>query len=166
MLGGKPAQWDDIKDRMVERLQSWAAVAKAGGLTLAIKAHVGNAVNSPERLLWLLEKANSPAVKVGYDFSHFQLAGVSLADSMKALLPQTRFIHLKDATGDAKKFQFLLPGEGSTDYVAYFKLLKQLGYNGAVVVEVSGQIFNKPGYDPIAAAKKCFATLSAALARA
>ncbi|MBI5820764.1 MAG: sugar phosphate isomerase/epimerase [Verrucomicrobia bacterium] len=166
VLGGKPAQWDDIKERMVERLQSWAAVAKAGGLTLAIKAHVGNAVNSPERLLWLLEKVNSPAVKVGYDFSHFQLAGVSLADSMKALLPQTRFIHLKDATGDAKKFQFLLPGEGSTDYVAYFKLLKQLGYNGAAVVEVSGQIFNKPGYDPIAAAKKCFATLSAALARA
>ncbi|MBI5686501.1 MAG: sugar phosphate isomerase/epimerase [Verrucomicrobia bacterium] len=163
VLGGKPAEWDNIKDRMAEHLQSWAAVAATGKLTLAVKAHVGSAVNSPERLLWLVGKANSPAVKVAYDYSHFQLAGVPLADSLKALLPQTRFIHLKDATGDAKKFQFLLPGEGKTDYAAYFKLLKQLGYNGPAVVEVSGQIFNKPGYDPIAAAKKCFAVLSAAL---
>ncbi len=163
VLGGKPTEWDNIKDRMAERLQSWAAVAAAGKITLAVKAHVGSAVNSPERLLWLLEKANSPAVKAAYDYSHFQLAGIPLADSLKTLLPQTRFIHLKDATGDAKKFQFLLPGEGKTDYAAYFKLLKQLGYNGPVVVEVSGQIFNKPSYDPIAAAKKCFAVLSAAL---
>jgi inosose dehydratase len=164
VLGGKPAEWDNVKDRMAERMQSWAAVAAAGKLMLAVKAHVGSAVNSPERLLWLIEKANSPAVKVAYDYSHFQLAGIPLADSLKPLLPRTRFIHLKDAAGDAKKFQFLLPGEGSTDYAAYFKLLKQLGYNGPVVVEVSGQIFNKPGYDPIAAAKKCFAVLSAALA--
>ena len=166
VLGGKPAEWDNVKDRMAERLQSWAAVAAAGKITLAIKVHVGSAVNSPERLLWLLEKANSPAVKAAYDYSHFQLAGISLTDSLKTLLPQMRFIHLKDATGDAKKFQFLLAGEGKTDYAAYFKLLKQFGYNGPAVVEVSGQIFNKPGYDPIAAAKKCFAVLSAALARA
>ncbi|MFA6564132.1 MAG: sugar phosphate isomerase/epimerase [Verrucomicrobiia bacterium] len=165
VLGGKPAEWDKVKDRMAERLQSWAAVAAAGKVTLAVKAHVGNAVNSPERLLWLLEKANSPAVKAAYDYSHFQLAGIPLADSLKALLPQTRFIHLKDATGDAKKFQFLLPGEGETDYAAYFKLLKQLDYNGPAVVEVSGQIFNKPGYDPIATAKKCFTALSAAMVR-
>ncbi len=166
VLGGKPPEWDNLKDRMVERLQSWAAVATAGRVTMAIKAHVGNAVNSPERLLWLIEKANSPAIKAAYDYSHFQLAGLPLADSLKALLPQTRFIHLKDAAGDSKKFHFLLPGEGSTDYAAYFKLLKQLGYNGPAVVEVSGQIFNKPGYDPMAAAKKCFAVLSAALTRA
>jgi sugar phosphate isomerase/epimerase len=166
VLGGKPPEWDSVKDRMVERLQSWAAVAAAGGVTMAIKAHVGNAVNSPERLLWLLEKAHSPAIKAAYDYSHFQLAGLSLADSLKALLPQTRFVHLKDAAGDAKKFHFLLPGEGATDYTAYFKQLKQLGYHGPAVVEVSGQIFNKPGYDPIAAAKQCFAVLSAALAQA
>ena len=166
VLGGKPAEWDTVKDGMAGRLRSWAAAAAAGKITLAIKAHVGSAVNSPERLLWLLEKAGSPVVKAAYDYSHFSLAGIPLADSLKTLLPHTRFIHVKDATGDAKKFQFLLPGEGRTDYAAYFKLLRQLGYSGPVVVEVSGQVFNKPGYDPIAAAKKCYATLSAALASA
>jgi hypothetical protein len=35
-----------------------------------------------------------------------------------------------------------------------------------VVVEVSGQIFNKPGYEPVAAAKKCYTVLADAKAKA
>ena len=84
---------------------------------------------------------------------------------MKLLLPRTKFIHVKDSVGTMPKFQFALPGEGSIDYVKYFSLLKQHGYTGPVCVEVSGQVFNKPGYDPIAAAKKSFAALNGALAK-
>ena len=149
----------------MERLKSWAAAAAKGGIILAVKAHVGSAVNSPERLLWLLQKVDSQSVKVAYDYSHFKVQGIDLEDSVKALLPHTRFIHVKDVSGDAKKFRFLLPGEGDTDYAAYFRLLKECGYNGPVVVEVSAQVFNKPGYDPVDAAKKCYAALSAAMAK-
>jgi len=65
--------------------------------------------------------------------------------SLNALLPRTRFIHVKDSAGEPQKFQFLLPGEGRTDYGKLFSLLKQWGYSGPVCVEVSGQIFNKAG---------------------
>jgi inosose dehydratase len=92
--------------------------------------------------------------------------GIPMAESMKLLLPHTKFIHVKDTVGDAKKFQFLLPGEGRTDYVTYFKTVKEQNYTGPVIVEVSAQIFNKPGYDPIAAAKKCFAPLATAMEKA
>lgn len=166
VLGGKPAEWEQLKDRMAGRLRDWAGAAVSGKVLLAIKAHVGNAVNSPERLLWLLEQAGSPAIRAAYDYSHFELSGLSLAGSLEPLMPHVSFIHVKDSVGDAAKFQFLLPGEGRTDYVAYFKLLKKLGYRGPVVVEVSGQIFNKPGYDPKAAAKQCQASLAAALEKA
>ena len=162
VLGGKPAEWDAIKDSMAARLRDWAEAASTAKITLAVKAHVGSAVNSPERLLWLLEKAPSPALCVAYDFSHFEVQGLALAATLEPLLPRTKFIHVKDTQGDAKKFQFLLPGEGRTDYAAYFKLLRERGYRGPVVVEVSGQVFSKPGYDPIAAAKKCYAALAKA----
>ncbi len=165
VLGGKPATWEQQKAGMAERLQSWAETAEKVKTTITIKAHIGSAVNSPERLLWLLEQVKSPAIQVAYDYSHFELQGIDMEESMKLLLPRTKFIHVKDSTGDAAKFQFLLPGEGRTDYVKYFTALKQHGYHGPVVVEVSGQIFNKPGYEPVAAAKKCYAALSGALAK-
>ena len=117
-------------------------------------------------MLWLLDEVKSPALQVAYDYSHFELQGIDMAESMKLLLPRTRFIHVKDSLGDAAKFQFVLPGEGRTDYVQYFSLLKQHGYTGPVCVEVSGQVFSKPGYDPIAAAKQSHATLSVALTKA
>jgi sugar phosphate isomerase/epimerase len=165
VLGGKPATWEQQKAGMVERLQSWAETAEKVKTTITIKAHVGSAVNSPERLLWLLEQVKSPAIQVAYDYSHFELQGIDMEESMKLLLPRTKFIHVKDSVGEPGKFQFLLPGEGRTDYVKYFTALKQHGYQGPVVVEVSGQIFNKPGYEPIAAAKKCYAVLAGALAK-
>jgi inosose dehydratase len=163
VLGGKPADWDKLKDSMAARLKSWATTAEESKLLIAIKAHVGSAVNSPERLKWLLEQAPSKAICVAYDYSHFQLQGIPLEQSLRTLVPYTRFVHVKDTAGTAAKFQFLLPGEGHTDYAAYFKLLRELGYHGPVVVEVSAQVFNKPGYDPVAAAKECYAKLAPAL---
>lgn len=166
VMGGKPATWDQQKEGMAKRLADWAAAAEKAKITIAVKAHVGSAVNSPERLLWMLDQVKSPSIQAAYDYSHFELQGIDMEQSMKALLPRTKFIHVKDSVGEPGKFQFLLPGEGRTDYVKYFTLLKQHGYTGPVCVEVSGQIFNKPGYDPIAAARKSYAALSNALAKA
>ena len=47
----------------------------------------------------------------------------------------------------------------------YFTALKKHGDHGPVVVEVSGQIFSKPGYEPVAAAKKCYGVLAGAVAK-
>jgi inosose dehydratase len=160
VLGGKPAEWEQLKDRMAAHLKTWGAAAEAARIVIAIKAHVGSAVNSPERLKWLLDQAPSKAICVAYDYSHFEVQGIPLEPGLRTLLPSTRFVHVKDTTGDASKFKFLLPGEGHTDYAAYFKLLRELGYSGPIVVEVSAQVFNQPGYDPIAAAKSCYAKLA------
>lgn len=165
VMGGKPATWEQQKDGMAAKLKDWAAAAEKAKVIITVKAHVGSAVNSPERLLWMLDQVKSPAIQAAYDYSHFQLMGFDMEETMKQLLPRTKFIHVKDSIGAMPKFQFALPGEGSIDYVKYFTLLKQHGYTGPVCVEVSGQIFNKPGYDPVAAAKKSYAALSSALAK-
>ncbi|MFM7773886.1 MAG: sugar phosphate isomerase/epimerase family protein, partial [Candidatus Kapaibacterium sp.] len=150
VLGGSPAKWQEQKGGMVDRLRGWAAAAERAKTVIALKAHVSSAVNSPDRLLWLLDEVKSPALQLAYDYSHFEVQGIDMAESMKLLLPRTRFIHVKDSQGDAAKFKFLLPGGGRTDYVQYFSFLKQHGYVGPVCVEVSGQVFSVPNYDPIA----------------
>jgi inosose dehydratase len=163
VLGGKPAEWEQVKDRMAAQLRAWAATAAEAKVVIAIKAHIGSAVQNPERVLWLMRQADSPWIKLAYDFSHFQLQDLPLDATLTEMLPHTRFIHVKDGRKLADgKFEFLLPGEGTTNYGAYFKKLRELGYHGDVVVEVSKQIWDKPGYDPAAAARKSFAALNAA----
>jgi sugar phosphate isomerase/epimerase len=108
----------------------------------------------------------SPSIVAAYDYSHFEVQGMDMEESMAALLPRTKFIHVKDSEWDPAKFQFLLPGQGRTDYGKYFSLLRKFGYNGPVCVEVSGQVFNNPGYDPVVAAKSSYAALSEAMGKA
>lgn len=163
VLGGKPATWEQQKAGMTARLHDWAAAAEKAKIQIAVKAHVASAVNSPERLLWLMDQVKSPALVVAYDYSHFELQAFDMEESMAALLPRAKFIHVKDSAGEKGKFQFLLPGQGRTDYRKYFALLRKFRYVGPVCVEVSAQIFNQPGYDPVAAAKSSYAALSQAM---
>jgi inosose dehydratase len=167
VLGGKPAEWEQVKERMAGRLRDWAKAAEAAKIVIAVKAHVMNAVQNPERLLWLWRAVDHPAIQLTYDYSHFQAQGLGMDETMAAILPHTRFIHVKDVRGTADtKVAFLLPGEGETDYGAYFRKLQGFGYRGDVVVEVSAMIFNQPGYEPHDAARKSYAALTAGLAKA
>lgn len=161
ILGGKPADWEKVKDRIAERLHAWAAVGKDAKTVIAIKPHVGNALHTIDGAAWLMKQVNSPWVRLGFDFSHLLLQGAKLADAVAALVPLSAFVHVKDAKGTAEKFEFLLPGEQGIDYAEYAKRLTDAKYAGPVVVEVSGQISNKPGYDPVAAAKTSYENLKA-----
>jgi sugar phosphate isomerase/epimerase len=163
VMGGKPDAWEATKEDLAARLRTWGETAASAGVTLCVKGHADQAANNPERLLWLLQQANHPHLAANYDYSHFQYEGCELEASLRLLISRTRFLHVKDVVVGQKPARFLLAGEGAIDYPRYFQLLETLNYRGPVTVEVSSQISSKPGYDPIKAAEKVFATLSAAL---
>jgi sugar phosphate isomerase/epimerase len=123
---------------------------------VAIKPHVSGTMNLPDRALWLVNQVASPWVKLVYDYSHYELHGLDLKETMRQLVRQSVFVHIKDSEGEAGKFKFLLPGEGRMDHKAYVQALTAAGYKGAVVVEVSSQISGQPGYDPAYAARRCY----------
>ena len=163
VLGGKFPDWESGKHQMAERLGEWAAEAAAAEALLCVKAHAGAAVDTPEKLLWLYHQVDLPLLKLTYDYSHFQVAGLPLETTLQAIVPYSAFIHVKDAQGDAGHPKFLLAGDGTVDYAAYFRLLKRAGYSGPVVAEVSAQLQNGPSYDPVYAARHCYDCLSRAL---
>jgi len=166
ILGGKTAAWDQTKAQMVEELREWARVGESTKTVICFKPHAAHAVHNPERALWLVKQVGSPSIRVIYDYSHLWLEGSKLADSLKQLLPVSPFIHVKDAAGTPEKHEYLLPGDGQTDYVEYFRLLKEYGYRGFVVVEVSAMVHNKAGFDPVATAKLCYSRLAPAIEKA
>ncbi len=165
VLGGKPAEWDAVKDRLADRIRAWAEVGRASRTVIAVKPHVANALHTPAAAAWLIEQVNSPWLRLAFDFSHFALRGVTLADAARTLAPLSVFAHVKDARGTPEKFEFLLPGEFGTDYSEWARVVPAAGYRGPAVVEVSAMIFNRPGYDPAAAARTSYANLAAAFGR-
>jgi sugar phosphate isomerase/epimerase len=166
ILGGRPGEFEAVKERLADRLRAWAKVGAAAEVAIAVKAHVSNGTQRPEQLAWVVDQVASPWLRAAYDYSHFELQGLEMKGTADALLPKSAFIHVKDTRHSQGKSGFLLPGDGTTDYVALGKLIQQSVYRGDIVVEVSNQVSNQPGYEPLAAASKCYAVLADALAKA
>ena len=166
VLGGKPADWPTAREPMIDRLRDWAETAQKHDLLLAIKPHVGGTVHLPDAGKQIVDAVGSPHLRLVYDFSHYQVQGLPLDATLTQLADRSVFIHVKDGRRIDGKVEFLLPGDGAVDYVAYFRRLSELKYRGSVTVEVSGQIHGRPGYDPAAAARRCYQHLTVAYEKA
>lgn len=163
-MGGKIAEWETQRSLLAERVADWARVAAECGGVFACEGHVGGIINSSGRELWLLRQVNLPGLKVNFDYSHFELIDEPLQEAMDRLVPYAVGTHVKDSIGRPPSFKFLLPGEGQVDYADYMRRIYRTGYNSFITVEISGMIFNAPGYDAIKAAEFCYRTLSTARA--
>lgn len=166
VLGRKPDEWESVKHQMVDEIGELARKAADGATVICFKPHVGGAVNNVERSLWLVEQVGSRYFRCTYDFSHLWLAGHELVPSLQALIPISPYVHLKDAKRTLDKHEFLLPGDGPTDYVEMFRQLGRLGYDGYVTVEVSAQIHRLPDFQPILTADLCYERMAAAFEEA
>ena len=160
ILGQKKAQWETVKESMAEELRTWVPALEAGNTTITFKPHAGDAVQSPERAIWLMNAVGSPRIRIVYDYSHFFVEGYPLEGSLRQLIAYAPLIVVKDSQGTSEKHDYLLPGDGKIDYLAYFRLLRELNYSGFVNVEVSGHIHRKPGYQPIPTVKLCYDRLA------
>jgi len=153
VVGAKPEDWPAIRPQFVTRLKPWASLGEKYKTVVAIKAHIGSALHLPEQAAGLCREINSKFLKLNYDFSHFQLQGLTLEDTLKTAFPYIAMIHIKDSTGTPPTHRFTLPGQGSIDYTGYARTLRKLDYRGPIVVEVSTHVLQQPSYDPEAAAR-------------
>ena len=163
-LGGN---WDKDKESIRDHVAAWTKAAATAKTLLLVKPHRFSTFNNAEQAVWLLEQIRSPWLKLNFDPSHFVLRDLPLNDSLKKLLPHTKFVHVKDARMENGKAVFTLPGEsGHIDYPSLFKQLSQGGYRGDINVEVSSMVSRLPDYDPVRAAKSSYERMAAALVKA
>lgn len=161
-LGGKPGDIATHEAQLIDRLNELGEHAEQHNVTLAFEHHVGNAYETPDQTVALMRQVASPAVKVNFDISHFNVMGFSIEESVEKLMPYAAHTHVKDELGRAPNHQYLIPGEGDFDYIRYLKAMQAHGYNGAVSTEISNMIQNRPDYDPLATATISYAVLSRA----
>jgi inosose dehydratase len=162
LSGGRTADWEAQKELFAERLLPAAEYAQAKGVVLAMEPHVDGLVDTPARMVEILQMVNAPALKVNFDISHFDILGMSTEESVSILSPYSVHTHVKDQRGRYPDYEFLTPGEGDFDYVEYLKAMQTHGYDGFINAEVSLMRQRKPDYDPLAACDLSYRTLAKA----
>jgi len=165
-VGGTPEQWDELKPLMIERVGELVRYGEQRGVVIAIEPHVGSMLDTPARVLELLNAIDSPYLKLNFDISHFNVMGIPIAESVGALAAHTIHTHVKDERGVVPDYQFLIPGEGEFDYVAYLQAMREHGYTGFITAEISIMVQRRPAYDPLAAAEQTYRTLARAFEQA
>jgi sugar phosphate isomerase/epimerase len=82
--------------RVLDRLGALAEHARQRGVVICIEPHVGGAVDTVERAEWLIGTVGSPAVRLDFDVSHFEVVGVPMDTSVPRLLPLANAVEIKD----------------------------------------------------------------------
>lgn len=161
-LGGGTMTWKKDREALADRVAEVGELIAKAGTRFAVEPHVGSILEHPDHAVWLIQRINSPSVRLNFDISHFAVAGYPLNDTVAKLAPLAIHTHVKDGRMVAGKVQWLLPGKGDFDYTAYLQAMAKADWRGCITVEISGMIFSKPNYDPWLAAEFSWKTLSTA----
>jgi sugar phosphate isomerase/epimerase len=163
---GKPDTYATDRTLLAERFGDLSQHAAATGGTLALEPHVGQAMDQPEKIVWLMQTVGSAHFRLNLDNSHFEVMGRDMDEYLPQLLPYAVHTDLKDQRGRSPHHEFLVPGEGDFAYPRYLQALHSGGYTGYLTVEISVMVQRRPNYDPAEVAARAFHTLVAAAAEA
>jgi sugar phosphate isomerase/epimerase len=163
---GKPDQYETQRHQLVDRFGELARYAATRGVVLALEPHVGQAIDLPEKITWLIDTVNHPNFRLNFDNSHFEVMGRDIDEYVELLVPYSVHTHLKDQDGRSPEHRFLVPGEGTFDYPRYLTAMQRAGYTGHITVEISVMVQRRPDYDPRATAARSFEVLTAAARQA
>lgn len=160
--GGAPADWETRKHELAEVVGRLAEYAAGNDVMIGIEPHVGHALHTPDDAIWLVDQVDSPGLTIHFDISHFNVQGIPMETSVAKLAPRSLHTHVKDERGQAPNHELLIPGEGEMDYPRYLTLMRDAGYDGHIVVEISVMVQARPDFDAMAAATRSYAVLEQA----
>jgi sugar phosphate isomerase/epimerase len=159
---GKPETYETDRLALAERFSELAQHASKTGGILALEPHVGQAMDQPEKIVWLMQNVGSPNFRLNLDNSHFEVMGRDMDEYLPQLLPYAVHTDLKDQRGRSPEHEFLVPGEGDFSYARYMRALHDGGYTGYLTVEISVMVQRRPDYDPAEVAARSYRTVVAA----
>ena len=165
-VGGSPGELPARMAEVIDRAGAIGDYAASRGVIVALEPHIGAAIETPDLMAYVIQQIGSPSIWVNFDISHFNVLGIPMQESVAKMLPYTAHTHVKDERGRAPNYEYLIPGEGEFDYVAYLQAMERGGYVGAVSVEISFMVQRRAGYDPLETATTSYAVVAAAFDKA
>ncbi|MEI7833388.1 MAG: sugar phosphate isomerase/epimerase, partial [bacterium] len=134
----KEEKWaDDVwRDEAVRRMKILAQMANDGGVILIHENCDGWGGDSPANTLELLERVDSPALKLVYDTGNPVAHGQDAHAYLKEVIDYVVHVHIKDGKKDAEgKVQWTYPGEGTCQVEKCVQTLIKHGYDAGYSIE-------------------------------
>jgi sugar phosphate isomerase/epimerase len=138
--GGK-SEDEETFQQSLDTLGKLAERAEHYGVTLCVKAHVGNSIYNTPTTLRALEAITSPAFGLDMDPSHIWRAGENPVEAIAAVVSRIKHVHIRDCKGRQQspgKPEMQANGRGDIDLVGYLRVLHENGYTGPVDLEIIG----------------------------
>lgn len=157
---GEQPPWEGNRGTIRDDLLELADVAAEHDVVFATEAHVRTALDTPEKVEWLMETTDHPHLGVNFDISHFPTELFDTGRAIEACVPHAVHTHVKDSVIIDGETRFRIPGETGFDYDDFLERTVAAGYRGDIIAEVSAQLWREPDFDPWAAVEACYANLS------
>lgn len=129
---------DDAWRTAVATLSKACSYSEPRGITIATDGiWPPTILDSPERVLKLIEDVGTPALQHNFDPCYLHICGLDPIDAIEMLAAHIAHVHVKDHKGSYPHFEHLIPGEagGEMDHAAWVCALHQSGFDGYAAVE-------------------------------
>lgn len=140
-------------DRLAAGLRETCDYAADRGVMIAFEPEPGMWIDTTEKGLRLLDRVRHPNLFLTLDIGHLQCQGeLPIGRYLRLCGERLIHVHLDDARRGAH--EHLMPGEGEVDWEDALRSLYEMGFQGALAVELS-----RHGHRGLQAAAEAYAFL-------
>jgi sugar phosphate isomerase/epimerase len=120
--------WQRVWDALVASCRACADIAAQHGKTVIMEPRVGEVICSVDSLKRLIEHVGRPNFQANFDTGHFSAQRENVVLALAKLAGKFANIHISD--NDPRDTNHLPIGDGSIDWLEFFRVLKTMNYAG------------------------------------
>jgi len=120
--------WQSLWDALVSSCRDCADIAGQYRKTVIMEPRVGEVICSVDSLLRLIEHVARPNFQANFDTGHFSAQRENVVLALAKLAGKFANIHISD--NDPTDTNHLPIGDGSIDWLEFFRTLKAMNYSG------------------------------------
>jgi len=128
--------WSSFWDNAVDVFRQCAITAERKGLTLIIETRANDVFGSTDALINLIRESGASHAGVILDVAHVHAGKEYLGLVIPKLGKLIKLAHFSD--NDGSHAYHYAPGKGNIDFRAVVQSLKRAGFDGTIVVDISG----------------------------
>ena len=121
-------EWNDVWNALVESCRACADIAARDNRVVIMEPRVGEVICSVDSLLRLIEHVDRPNFKANFDTGHFSAQRENVVLALAKLRGHFANIHIADNI--PVNTEHLPVGEGVIDWEEFFRVLRDMRYDG------------------------------------